>query len=74
MKRIYLFLGAFQACFIISTAQDMFNARQLTFDPVQEGFATWSPDGKRIAFNSTRSGNHDIWIMEVDIEKIKKEL
>lgn len=36
--------------------------------------AIWSPDGKSIAFNSTRSGNHDVWIMEMDIEKIKKEL
>ena len=36
--------------------------------------AVWSPDGKKIAFNSTRSGSHDIWIMDVDIEKIKKDL
>jgi TolB protein len=25
----------------------------------------WSPDGKKIAFISTRSGNFDIWVMEV---------
>ncbi len=36
--------------------------------------AVWSPDGKRIAFTSTRSGNFDIWIMDVDIEKIKRDL
>jgi TolB protein len=36
--------------------------------------ATWSPDGKKIAFNSTRSGNADIWIMDLDIDKIQKEL
>jgi len=34
----------------------------------------WSPDGKKIAFNSTRSGNFDIWIMDVDADKIRKEL
>lgn len=34
----------------------------------------WSPDGKRIAFNSTRSGNFDIWLMEVDIARLLNEL
>ena len=34
----------------------------------------WSPYGKRIAFTSTRSGNFDIWIMELNIEQIKKKL
>jgi len=36
--------------------------------------AIWSPDGKRIAFTSTRSGNFDIWLMDVDVKQIKKEL
>jgi Tol biopolymer transport system component len=36
--------------------------------------ASWSPDGRKIAFNSSRSGNGDIWIMKLDIEKIKAEL
>jgi TolB protein len=36
--------------------------------------AVWSPDGKKIAFTSTRSGNFDIWIMDVDIEQLKKEI
>jgi Tol biopolymer transport system component len=36
--------------------------------------AAWSPDGKNIAFNSTRSGNFDVWVMDVDIDQLKKEL
>jgi len=36
--------------------------------------ASWSPDGKKIAFTSTRSGSFDIWVMDVNIEQIKKEL
>jgi Tol biopolymer transport system component len=36
--------------------------------------ALWSPDGKHVAFNSSRSGNGGIWIMDLDIEKLKKEL
>jgi len=55
-------------------AQDKFDVTRLTFDPAQEGFPIWSADGKRIAFNCTRSENFDIWIMEVDVEQVKKEL
>ena len=36
--------------------------------------ANWSPDGEKIAFTSTRSGNFDIWIMDINIEQIKKKL
>jgi len=35
---------------------------------------SWSPDGNRLAFTSTRSGSFDIWIMEVDLEALKKDL
>jgi tricorn protease-like protein len=56
------------------SAQYMFPVRRITSEAAQEGFATWSPDGKMIAFTSTRSGSFDIWIMEVDALKIKTEL
>ena len=36
--------------------------------------ASWSPDGKKIAFTSTRSGNFDIWIMDLNLGQIRKEL
>lgn len=42
-------------------------------DAHNEG-TVWSPDGTRIAFNSTRSGNFDVWIMDIDMEKLKNEL
>jgi TolB protein len=45
----------------------------VTKDSHNEG-ANWSPDGSMIAFNSTRSGNFDIWIMDVNANKIRKEL
>lgn len=34
----------------------------------------WSPDGKKLAFTSTRTGSFDIWIMDVDLEQLKKDL
>ncbi len=48
--------------------------KQLTFNPAQEGFPTWSPDGKTIAFTSTRSGNFDTWVMDVDLDRVKREI
>ncbi len=34
----------------------------------------WSPDGKRIAFASGRTGRGDIYLMELDAKKIREEL
>lgn len=34
----------------------------------------WSPDGKRLAFASGRTGHGDIYVMEMDVEKVKAEL
>lgn len=45
----------------------------VTSNGLNEG-ASWSPDGQKIAFTSTRSGNYDIWIMDVNVEQIKKKL
>jgi TolB protein len=51
------------------------NSLPLAVSPggLNEG-ASWSPDGKKIAFTSTRSGSYDIWIMDLNIEQVKKEL
>ncbi len=38
---------------------------QLTFDPGLEDEATWSPDGRFVAYTSDRSGNFDIWVQPV---------
>jgi Tol biopolymer transport system component len=46
-------------------------AVRLTSEPRFNGNPRWSPDGTKIAFNSTRSGNFDIWLMYVDLEKLE---
>ncbi len=46
---------------------------QLVSYPGYNDAPQWSPDGKKLAFTSTRSGG-GIWIMDVDAEQLKREL
>ena len=39
---------------------------RLTDDPADDGFPVWSPDGRRIAFSSTRDGDYNIYVMNAD--------
>jgi TolB protein len=39
---------------------------QLTNDDADYAYPTFSPDGKQIAFSSTRGGNWDIYMMDLD--------
>jgi Tol biopolymer transport system component len=49
--------GALLLCATVSVAQDRYPVRRLTTHPAQEGFPTWSPDGKRVAY--ARIGRDD---------------
>jgi Tol biopolymer transport system component len=42
------------------------NATRVTGVDTDDGWPTWSPDGQRIAFESDRSGNWDIWAINLD--------
>ena len=40
--------------------------KRLTTSPGADNHPRWSPDGKSIAFNSSRSGSRQVWILPVD--------
>ena len=42
------------------------NRRNLTKNASRDENPSWSPDGKRIAFDSYRDGNHEIYVMDTD--------
>jgi TolB protein len=50
---------------IYRVASDGSGLQQLTTDPALDGEPSWSPDGKRIAFTSTRDGNPEIYVCEL---------
>ncbi|RJP61505.1 MAG: hypothetical protein C4539_19775, partial [Ignavibacteriales bacterium] len=62
---IYLFIFT-----ITLNGQDKFKVTRLTFDPGQEGFATWSPDSKKIIYQFTNLrdtlGKNGLWKISPD--------
>lgn len=48
--------------FVVDRAGEI---RNLTNDPSADWDPAWSPDGKRLAFTSHRTGNSDIWLLDL---------
>jgi len=42
------------------------NQTRLTTSPGFDGTPAWSSDGKKIVFESSRSGHSDVWVMNAD--------
>ena len=49
---------------IVLVNRDGTNWRDLTDDKYFDRYPRWSPDGKRVAFASDRSGTYEIWTMD----------
>lgn len=49
--------------FIINA--DGTDPQRLTHNNVADGYPSWSPDGQYIAFRSSRSGNREVYVIEV---------
>jgi Tol biopolymer transport system component len=48
------------------------NTRNLTRNPATDWNPSWSPSGKRIAFESNRDGDSDIYVMDVGGGNLKR--
>jgi dipeptidyl aminopeptidase/acylaminoacyl peptidase len=64
---VVFFEGMFQGQQDIAIVRlDGTGYRKLTDGPGSARHPRWSPDGRRIAFDSTRSGKYEIWTIEPD--------
>jgi dipeptidyl aminopeptidase/acylaminoacyl peptidase len=54
-----------RSLWLVSTEKDK-SPRRLTASEKSDGHPRWSPDGKRVLFESTRSGTSQLWIIDVD--------
>ena len=49
----------------VATAPSVRALARITFDDGLQNEATWSPDGRFIAYSSDRGGKFDIWVQQV---------
>jgi Tol biopolymer transport system component len=77
MKERALLILSLLACIIFLAtcllAQDKYPVNRLISDRAQEGFSFWSPDGTKVAFTNARTGRMDVYVMEPDMQEIKRE-
>jgi Tol biopolymer transport system component len=51
---------------LLISRSDGSGERELTHDPANDRYPSWSPDGRQIALFSNRSGNNQIWSIKPD--------
>ncbi len=51
---------------ILTSKPDGSDPQRLTFNGAVDSDPSWSPDGRRIAFHSNRTGNGEIYVMNAD--------
>ena len=52
--------------FLVNTGGLLYTSSSITHSSADDCCPAWSPDGKRVAFESDRNGSRDIFIMNAD--------
>jgi len=75
VQNINLLFAAMLVFTVSVFGQDKFNTTRLTFDPAQEGFPTWSPDGRSIVHSyhswSDSLGKNGLWKISLDTREVR---
>ena len=53
-------------------AVQSYRMTNLTRSAHRDGYATFSPDGERLAFSSVRDGNRDLYIMDLQTREVER--
>jgi Tol biopolymer transport system component len=57
---------------IVVVSRDGTQWRDLTNDKFFDRYPRWSPDGKRVALTSDRSGRYEIWVLDADATNLRQ--
>lgn len=57
---------------IVTVSRDGTGWLNLTNDSFFDRYPRWSPDGRRVAFASDRSGGYEIWMIDVDGTNLRR--
>ena len=61
-------------CDLWAAPADGGTAVQLTMHPAYDDSPAWSPDGRKLAFTSARTGRMDIYVMDIGLEDLRLEI
>lgn len=66
MKFFFIFILIIVDNFVFGQASEGYTLKQLTFQSFIESNPRWSPDGKRISFDSNQDGLKQVYILDTD--------